>query len=88
MVRVCVYFQSDVADMLHTFSNLPHMPPSTEEKPGFSLKNILSGDHDDLEHPTAKDLPEDLDQDDDTTAPQGYCVECEGTDACPYRTTV
>ncbi|KAH9942574.1 hypothetical protein B0H21DRAFT_824129 [Amylocystis lapponica] len=65
------------------------MPPSTDEKAGFSLETILSGDHDDLEHPTAKDIPDGWDQDGhvDTTVPQGYCVECEDQPAQVYCET-
>lgn len=69
----------------------PQSDQSTTEKqidnPGFSLDNILSGDHDSLEHPTAKDAPEGGwdEESSEGVASQGFCVECEGTQTCGHR---
>jgi hypothetical protein len=55
---------------------------STQEK--FSLENILGDNHEILEHPglnnaTAQGWDEDALE---TTAVEGYCVECEGASNC------
>ncbi len=45
--------------------------------PTFSLENILSNDHDKLEHPDIR--PEGWDEEDvEREAAHGYCIECEG----------
>ncbi|EPQ59895.1 hypothetical protein GLOTRDRAFT_24934, partial [Gloeophyllum trabeum ATCC 11539] len=49
------------------------------EKETFSLQNILSANHENVEHPTAKDGPaEGWDEETSGKAPvEGFCVECE-----------
>jgi hypothetical protein len=49
----------------------------------FSLENILGENHESVQYLGSKDglLLDDSDEDIlDQTAPDGYCVECEGTD--------
>ncbi|KAL6309843.1 hypothetical protein BKA93DRAFT_287175 [Sparassis latifolia] len=63
----------------------PGSTPSREREapgtdaPGFSLATILSDDHDNIEHPNAKDAPEGSwdEEHHEETAAQGFCVECE-----------
>jgi len=57
----------------------PARDVAQKEAPGFSLDNILNGDHENLEHPTAKDAPEggwDEESRNASAAP-GFCIECE-----------
>ncbi|KDQ64447.1 hypothetical protein JAAARDRAFT_28076 [Jaapia argillacea MUCL 33604] len=60
-------------------SAIEHAEQPHETNGVFSLENILGGDHESLEHPTATDIPAEG-WDEESTAKavaQGYCVECE-----------
>lgn len=57
----------------------------------FSLENILSDDHDSIEHPTviggvASASTGGWDEEDIDQPPvEGYCIECEGIYSMPYH---
>jgi len=55
--------------------------------PSFSLENILSDDHDKLEHPDVR--PEGWDEEEgERQVSHGYCVECEGAWRLPSQLAV
>ncbi|EMD40428.1 hypothetical protein CERSUDRAFT_111030 [Gelatoporia subvermispora B] len=62
----------------------PGSSPSRQDEPvqaksaGFSLETILGDDHEQIEHPSAKDAPEGWDEEEHQMhVAQGFCVECE-----------
>ena len=62
----------------------PNQPPSEDAtkaaSASFSLAAVLSGDDDNLAHPTAKEVPDEewVEINRDGSVAEGYCVECEG----------
>lgn len=69
----------------NTASHEEAAPQGESSGQAFSLENILSGDHENIEHPTApKEALTSAGGWDEETAGQennvahGFCVECEG----------
>ena len=58
----------------------PTAPRDDGPATAFSLENILGEHHDVVEGPTAAEAPlTGWDEESGISAPEGFCVECEGT---------